>query len=393
MKDKPYYPFGPIGSVTALANTLGISTTMLKSIASRVEDSYTEFQLPPHPITNKVRTVFEPKYELKKLQKRINSRLMEKVDYPSYLQGGIKAAVKRDYVENATIHAKSNTLISLDIKNFYPNIKSKYVFDIYKQFFNFPDDVSKILTDITTYRGSVPQGGVSSSYLANLVFSNTEYLIVSALKGKEISYSRLLDDVTISSLGNLTDIEVTKYIKLIVGMFRKYDLKLNTSKTKVEYRSNSVPYEVTGLWVGHSKPKARKSERRYVRQLVFNCEQKFPSIGDSKDYHDLWNKSSGLVAKLERLKHPQAKKFRSRLSEVLPYYDQIEIARTKKLINKALKVPKDYHRKHGHIKTFNKLIYRCGILGRTHSSLSKMLRKKLKNHYSNIPTLKEYWLG
>jgi hypothetical protein len=281
-------------------------------------------------------------------------------------------------------------LISLDIKNFYPNIKERYVYEIYKQFFNFPEDVSRILTAITTYRGFVPQGGVTSSYIANLVFFNTEYHIVSALRGRGIVYSRLLDDVSISSEKKLCEVDITKYIKLVVSMFCKYGLKLNGKKTKKEYSGSNTPYEVTGLWVGHAKPKARKVERRYVRQLVYNCEKKHPTMKDHSDYHELWNKSSGLVAKLERLEHSQAKDLRTRLSVILPCYNEIEITKTKTLVRKALKVPREYHQKHGHIKNFNKLIYRCGILGRTHKNLSKNLRLQLKNHYKNVPTIRDY---
>jgi hypothetical protein len=391
--DKPYYPYQAIGSVDILARTLGISPRMLISISTRIDNSYTEFKLHPHPKTNKVRTVYDPKFELKKLQKRINSRIFEKVQYPTYLQGGIKAPDSRDYVENAKIHAKSKTLVSLDIKNFYPNIKEEYVFGIFKQLLKFPDDVSRILTKITTYKGFVPQGGVTSSYIANLIFFNTEYSIVSALRGKGVLYSRLLDDVSISSEDKLCEADISKYIKLVVSMFSKYDLKLNTKKTKKEYSGKNTSYEVTGLWVGHAKPKARRVERRYVRQLVYNCEIKYQSMKNEPDYHDLWNKSSGFVAKLERLKHSQAKSLRTRLNVILPCYSDFEIIKTKKLVRKALKVPREYHQKHGHIKIFNKLIYRCGILGRTNKPLAKKLRRELKKHYQNVPTIREYWHG
>jgi hypothetical protein len=150
---------------------------------------------------------------------------------------------------------------------------------------------------------------------------------------------------------------------------------------------------VTGLWVGHAKPKARKAERRYVRQLVYNCEKKHPAIKDQSEYHELWNKTSGLVAKLERLEHSQSKDLRTRLSSILPCYNVIEINKTKKLIRKALKVPREFHTKYGHINHFNKLIYRCGVLGRTHKKLSKNLILQLKSHYKNVPTIREFWHG
>lgn len=387
--DKPYYPHKPISSIETLARALGVEPKRLESIADRAEDSYSQYELP-----EKNRTVFEPKYELKKIQKRINDRIFEKVQYPAYLQGGIKAKDKRDYVENAKIHTASNTLISLDIKQFYTNIRADKVFNIYKQFFNFPEDVSEILTKLTTYKERVPQGGCSSSYLANLVFFNSEYRLVSAFRGKGIKYSRLLDDVTLSSSENIENEKLSKLIKTVASMFTKYGLKLNSKKTKVEYRGKADKgFEVTGLWVEHNSPKLRKSERRYIRQLVYNCEQKFTSEKTTPEYHSLWNKSSGKVAKLTRLEHTQSTQLRERLSVILPEYSDYDVLKIKILVNKALKIPPAQHQKIGRIKQFNKLIFKLGILKRSHNKLAKKLRIELKTHYKNIPNKKEFWLG
>lgn len=386
--DKPYYPHAAIASIEKLARTLGIHPKRLLSIAAKVDDSYTEYQL-----TDKNRTVFEPKYELKKIQKRINSRIFEEVEFPAYLQGGIKAENKRDYVENAKIHANAETLISLDIKKFYTNIKSENVRDIYKYFFKFPDEVTELLVKLTTFKGKVPQGGCTSSYLANLVFFNAEYRLVSSFRGQNIKYSRLLDDVTISTNKNLNNERCTKAIKSVVGMFINHGLKLNTKKTKIEYRGKAHKgFEVTGLWVEHRQPKLRRNDRRYIRQLVHNCELQYPNQCTTSDYHKLWNRTSGQVAKLSRLNHPQATKLRNRLKLVLPKYDDYDANKIKILANKLLRVPADQHNKIGRIKDYNKLMFKLGILSRSHSGLSKDLTKKLKAHYKNVPTKKEYWL-
>ncbi|MBU9819143.1 hypothetical protein J1782_04480, partial [Rahnella sp. BCC 1045] len=80
--DKPYYPHKPIASVKALATTLGTTEHMLNNIANKAEESYTEFLINSK---GKDRTVYEPKFYLKKIQKRINSRIFENVIFPVYL--------------------------------------------------------------------------------------------------------------------------------------------------------------------------------------------------------------------------------------------------------------------------------------------------------------------
>mgnify|MGYP000253514399 CR=1 FL=1 len=387
--DKPYYPCKSIASIEILARTLGVHPKRLISIANKSEESYAEYEL-----SAKNRVVFEPKYELKKIQKRINSRIFEQVKYPSYLQGGIKSeSDKRDYVENAKAHAQAETLISLDIKKFYTNIKAKYVFEVYKYFFNFPDDVSELLVKLTTYKGVVPQGGCTSSYIANLIFFNSEYRVVSALRGKSVKYSRLLDDVTLSSTRNLDNLACSALIRTVVGMFTKKELKLNTQKTKIEYRGKAKSgFEVTGLWVEHKAPKMRKKERKYIRQLVYVCEKEYAKSSSSSDYHKLWNKTSGLVAKLAHLEHKQATDLRKRLREILPTYDSYMSHKIKKLTNKLLKVKKEQHNNIGRINDYNKLLYKLGILARTEKKKATNLKTMLKIHYAGISSKREFWL-
>lgn len=391
--DKPYYPHKPIASVDALAKTLGVSKPILVSIASKIDSSYTEFVIDSK---GKDRTVYDPKFILKKLQKRINSRIFEKVDFPCYLHGGIRdEKQKRDYVENAKAHAskKPKTLINLDIKSFYDNIKHSKVFDVYKYFFKFPDDVCTILTTLTTYRNKVPQGACTSSYLANLVFFNSEYSVVSSLRMKGITYTRLLDDVTLSSSNELTDDEVALYIKSIHSMFSKYGLKFNRNKIKIEnIKTKKHGFQVTGLWVGQQTPKTTRDERRYIRLLVRVCENEYSKEMYNENYHSLWNKVSGLVAKLNRLNQSNHKALRERLSAVLPLYDDREKEKLLYECKSLLRLNSGIELKYGHIDSINKVYGKLGILSRNNKTLSRIWRKKLKSHFRKIPTKREIWL-
>lgn len=392
--DKPLYTCKPIGSIDVLANTLGVHQKKLRSIASKVDDSYTTYTLKPHPVTGKVRTVVEAKFELKKIQKRINSRIFSHVEFPEYLQGGIKASnqSKRDYIENATKHGRSQTLINLDVRNFYPNIKANVVRDIFKYFFKFSDEVVEILTTLTTHRGSVPQGGCTSSYLANLVFFNDEYRVVSSLRGRQLRYTRLLDDITISSVKKIDIKTSEKLIKEVAGMLRKRDLSLKSPKTKVTDRSEMhKDFEVTGLCVRESEPKVRRKDRRYIRQLVYQCELKAAADRTNEDYHKIWNRTSGLVAKLKRLNHTEANDYRKRLSLILPLYDKYREYKIVSRVRAALKIPVDLHSNLGRIRVYNTLIYQLGILSRTNKKLANRLSESLKDHYSSVPTIHNFW--
>lgn len=151
--------------------------------------------------------------------------------------------------------------------------------------------------------------------------------------------------------------------------------------------------KLLGLWVGQNLPKLRKKERRYVRQLVYNCELKFASDPTADEYHELWNKTSGKVAKLARLGHPQASALRNRLKNILPKYSDYDASKIEKASRKLLAVPIEQHHKLGRIRNYNKMIFKLGILARTHKNLARRLKQNLKEHYSSVPTMREYWHG
>ncbi len=389
--DKPYYPYSAISTIDSLAKCLGVAPRVLRGISDRIEHSYTEFTIESKA---KDRTVYEPKFELKRIQKRINHRIFEHVKYPHYLHGGIRDEEnKRDYVENALLHSKNpiKTIIGLDVKNFYDNIKKDKVLSIFKHFFSFPDEVSEVLTELTTYKGKVPQGACTSSYLANLVFFNSEYSIVSKFRGLGIYYSRLLDDVTLSSEKELTECEISKVIKDISSLFKKYGLKINNKKTRIEYRnSKECAFEVTGLWVGHSLPKLRRKERRYIRTIVHACEREYGVNPYSENYHELWNKASGLVAKLNRLDQSNHKSLRLRLKSILPLYNEHAKIKVIKDCKSLLKINPD-NLNYGQLKRLNVAYSRLAILSRSYKGDSRYWRRQLRMHFKKHPTNSEVW--
>jgi hypothetical protein len=389
-RDKPYYPHAPIATVSALAKALAVSPKLLTDLARDVSSSYTSFVISSK---NKEREVWEPKYELKRLQKRINSRIFEHVAFPRYLQGGIKDFYQpRDYVANGIMHAGSKLLISLDIKNFYDNIRVPSVLAIFQHFFHFSEDVADLLTRLVTLNGRVPQGACTSSYIANLVFFNSEYSFVSKLRNKGLLYTRLLDDVTISSPRLISQDEATEIIKDVAGLFKRHNLRLNQKKTKIE-RADDLrdKYEVTGLWVGSGAPKLRRAERHHIRHLVYICEQEYRKDPCCDSYHTLWNRVSGHVAKLSRLGHVQAVKLRLRMGDILPVYDDKAKAKVIYDCERLLKRPLAMHKRMGVIKSFHRTIYALGILGRTDKKISRHLKRQLRDRFGDIPIKREIW--
>lgn len=393
MADKPHYPYKSIASSKTLAKTLGVNLPLLLKTASDTSNSYTCFVV---PTKNKERTVYEPKATLKFIQQKINKEILSKVIYPEYLMGGIKDTQNpRDYISNSKKHLKKESLINLDIENFYHSIKKTYVTKIFKHLFKFNDEVSSILTELVTLDGEVPQGACTSSYIANLVFFNSEYSLVSKFRSKKVTYTRLLDDITLSTDRKLTNDEKEWLISQVTGMIVNHELKLKNSKTRIENRHHPrSKYEVTGAWVKYGEPKLRKKERNKIRHDVYLCESLYYKDPTTEEYHKLWNRTSGLVSKLGRFNHTnEAKKLRKRLSSILPKYSdsQAKTLQTKvhQLIKRKIKNNIDINSS-GISKQVLRFYHNLGILSRTHPHISKPLKNQLRAEFGQMIKNKYY---
>lgn len=141
------------------------------------------------------RVINPPKDELKDIQKRINKYLVEDVQMPDYAYGGIKL---RDNIQNARYHKGQKYVFQTDLKDFFPNITHKKVYDMYVRV-GFSHDVSSMLTKLTTYKGHLPQGTPTSTTIANLVFSPTGRALQTIAEREGLRFTTFVDDITMSS--------------------------------------------------------------------------------------------------------------------------------------------------------------------------------------------------
>lgn len=384
--EKPYYRNRSIGSIDALAQCLGVNKVRLLTISSNAKNSYTEFERKTiKKGKEKLRILHEPKAGLKAIQKKINREIFEGIVYPDYLHGGLK---ERDYVSNVMAHAGAKTIIGLDIKDFYPSIQKNHVHEIFKNLFRFDAEVCDVLTNLTTKNGMVTQGGCCSSYIANLIFFNSEFINVSRLRSKGYSYTRLLDDITISSKNIIPQKNVEDIISGIAGLFTKFKLELNRDKTKIEHSfQHDAEFEITGLWAAHGIPKLRKKDRRYVRQLVHICAKEHKKDPYSSNYHSLWNKTSGKVAVLTRLKHAQARSHRLELSKHLPLYDESASKKLQRLAYKLCQVSDAEAGNPSKLKVYRKLRYHFGIVARNDRATAAQWKQDLDRKFKKSSEL------
>ena len=301
----------PIRNFAALARALRLEEVVLQDAAVMANSSYRRVV----PAPGSTRETFDALGILKVIHRRIKDKIFAKVQFPDYLQGSVK---HRDYVSNARKHTNQKILICEDVKKFFPSVQAGNIEDVWCAFFAFSQPVAKLLTQLTTKDGSLPQGAITSSYLANLVLWRDEPLLHAKMGQKGITYSRYVDDMVMSSKTHLTKSEQKWAIAQVYGMLRKNGLCASRKKHKIF--SATMPMIATKLIVNR-KPSLPRRKRSQVRAQVRQLEQSFSTTNTPEKLTDLSNKASQRVGQLGRFHPNEASKLRNRIKavrEILP---------------------------------------------------------------------------
>jgi hypothetical protein len=258
-----YYSREQILSVRRLAALLGVDPGSLQDLARQASTMYRT--VPPKD--NSKREVFDARPRLKTVQTRVKRVIFNGVSFPPYITGSVKGG---DYKVNAARHAGQQIVICEDVKGFFPSVSSEAVRGIWREFFRFSAPVADILTSLTTREGSLPQGAVTSSYLANLVLWRREPVLEAKLRAMGMTYSRYVDDIAMSSNRHLNDREQSWFIAQVYGMLQSEGLRAGRSKHEIY--TASEPMFVTKL-IANQKPSLPAATRSNVRAALLELEQ------------------------------------------------------------------------------------------------------------------------
>ena len=240
-----------------LAFILGLNYQALLNLVKNVNIYYREKKKPKTdcngmPILKNGKKQYRIMYPsnglLKQTQKMIKCKILRKLSYPIFIQGGIE---KRSNISNAKLHQGKKFHFCTDIKQFFPSINNKMVYSMFVDL-GFSPDVSRILTILTTYKGELPQGTPTSSHIANLVFQRIDNLILGVCKENGITYTRFIDDLSLSSSKDFKSVSLQ-----LLEQVRQNGFKLNNGKTFYKVG----PTLVTGVWVRNNNLDARVDQK------------------------------------------------------------------------------------------------------------------------------------
>lgn len=313
--NKARYKNQPIGSIESLSKALSVEPEVLQKIADKADSLY--IYIPQKKSDGTIRDVYNVKPELKSIQKKLVKKLIHNTYFPKFLHGSIKDPDSpRTYITAAETHLGAELLLTMDISNFFPSLKSEIIFEIWKYFYNSPESVAKLLTALTTLNGALPQGAPTSPGLANLAFWDIEPQIVEKLQENNYRYTRYVDDVVISTTVRANKRSIEPIITEILRMFRRKGLKPSRKKLCIKKRGEAM--RVHGLNLNGDILTVPQKKRKEIRRDVHLCEKHFHEDNQSEEYETLWDSTWGKVNTLKIL-HPQkANNYVKRLQAVAP---------------------------------------------------------------------------
>ena len=136
--------------------------------------------------------------------------------------------------------------------------------DVFVQATN-DSDAAQIYSILCTFRGRLPQGGVTSPILSNLVFRPTDEKIIDVCSRMHITYSRYADDMTFAS----NDFQALKEVHgQLKQLLESAGFKINTKKTR--YCSGKDRMLVTGLRLNSGKLTTGRERKRRIRAALYN---------------------------------------------------------------------------------------------------------------------------
>ncbi|MDU7376989.1 MAG: reverse transcriptase family protein [Enterobacteriaceae bacterium] len=340
-------------------------------------------------INGDVRDVYDPHPLIRRIQKRINNRIFkELILWPEYIYGSVptnkeekKAGIERHYIACAKQHCNAKTVLKVDIKNFFDNIHRDIVYEIFKRVLKFKGEVLDYLTDICCYDHKVVQGALTSSYIASLCLFDVELDIVNRARRKQLIYTRLVDDITVSSKS--VNYNMSQILEHIKRMLAEKDLPINEDKTKV-HNISTESLKVHGLRISFNEPRLPSDEVGRIRASVYNLEKlsrKNNSV-TSVAYRIEYNRCVGRVNKLGRVNHAKYVVLASKLKLIQPKAAKRDIDKIERAVcflensYKGGNFKKDYYKKKYDLTFFNLIILR-----RTPAfvSIAEGFKKRLQN--------------
>ncbi|MDY3529629.1 reverse transcriptase family protein [Riemerella anatipestifer] len=211
------------------------------------------------------RKIEQPLGELMLIQKNISKILL---NYRRNYDSSHGFEKHRSIYTNALNHTNKETVLNIDLKDFFLNISENQVLSALKKIEQITEKNVKKIADIVTINNHLPQGSPTSPIISNFICDELDYNLSLYCKNNNITYSRYADDLTFSY--DKKKIEKSDYIP-IFNIIKEHGFIINYKKFRYFHRN--ARQTVTGLTVNEKVNVSRKFHKQ-LRAILYNWKTK-----------------------------------------------------------------------------------------------------------------------
>lgn len=251
-----------IQSLRHLEGIVGYDRQDIFHVINNLEKYRYSFLIPKSD--NRFREIAPSLALLKDIQNRLKDRVFSNVTFPYYVIGSTK---RRCGILNAKLHSGTHYHFKTDISSYFDFINYKQVNRALLRL-GLSCQIAEVITKLVTYRGHLPQGAPTSSFIANLVGLEIDQNILGLSRAYDIIYSRYVDDMLFSSHKDFRPLTND-----FLTVLRNCGFKNNQQKTF--YKMGDI--RATGAMTGPNglKPTSALLEKRNSatsRSVIQGCE-------------------------------------------------------------------------------------------------------------------------
>ncbi|MCF7983069.1 MAG: reverse transcriptase family protein [Thiohalocapsa sp.] len=250
-----------IDSRRDLARYIGIPLRHLADVLYEADRSrfYTVKTIPK--ASGGTRTLHAVSGKLKDVQRKALDKLQRKFPPSDRAHGFVPG---RSIITNAIPHRRKKLVVKLDIVDFFPSIRVARVFGMFQAPpFRFGREAAMTLAQLACvpeHNGPLPQGGVLSPYVANVICRRMDQRLASIARQHRCNFTRYADDLTFST-NDANRLDADRLIAKVREVVEGEGFAINDAKTRVLRQSDRQI--VTGIVVNDGL----NVTRRYLRSL------------------------------------------------------------------------------------------------------------------------------
>jgi RNA-directed DNA polymerase len=242
---------------------LGTKSKTIYDIVLEKEDHYFDKQIKKKNGNRELKCLKQG--DFKNIQSNLKKNFLDTLPLPENVYGFIKSS---SYKQFLIPHIGKEFFLRIDIKNFFPSINKKMIFDAFKDYFKVEEsEVLDLFIDIVTLDGKLPQGAITSPTVSNIVFRPLDIRIKNYCEKFGITYTRYADDLLFSSSNS--KLHENFFIKKIYYIINDKNFKINSNKLI----KSKFEISLNGFVIGKQIRLSRKRTKD-IAQVVKICRDK-----------------------------------------------------------------------------------------------------------------------